>query len=73
MQLGPNGTMSALTVPAIHEDLPAMSSNRSYRALLTQAQIRAEIERNSGTQFDPTIARIMLSIIDEDKDYQLHE
>ena len=51
----------------------AMSSNRSYRALLTQAQIRAEIERNSGTQFDPTIAHIMLNIIDEDKDYQLHE
>jgi putative two-component system response regulator len=51
----------------------AMSSNRSYRSRLTQAQIRAEVERNSGTQFDPTMAHIMLNIIDEDKDYQLHE
>lgn len=49
----------------------AMASNRSYRNALPQKAVREEIERCSGTQFDPEIAKIMLEIIDEDKEYNL--
>ena len=58
---------------AVADAYDAMSSNRSYRELLPQAQIREEIVRCSGTQFDPKFAKIMVDIIDEDKDYQLRE
>jgi putative two-component system response regulator len=51
----------------------AMTSDRVYRKHLSQEVVRREIEANAGTQFDPQIARLMLQIIDEDKDYQLHE
>ncbi len=51
----------------------AMTSNRSYRKYLPQDVVRKEVERCSGSQFDPEIAAIMLSIIDEDIDYVLHE
>ena len=58
---------------AIADAYDAMASNRSYRQYLPQDAIRAEIEKNSGTQFDPQIAKYMLLIIDEDTDYVLHE
>ena len=48
-------------------------NNRSYRNYLPQEKVRSEIETNKGTQFDPEIAECMLSIIDDDKDYTLHE
>lgn len=51
----------------------AMSSKRSYRDVLPQEVVRAEIEQGKGTQFDPGIADIMLTIIDEDKGYDLRE
>jgi len=51
----------------------AMTSNRSYRKYLPQAKVRQELVDNRGTQFDETIANIMIKIIDEDTDYQLHE
>lgn len=51
----------------------AMTSNRSYRKLLSQEKVRSEIENGRGTQFDPDIADIMLSIIDEDKDYEMKQ
>ncbi len=51
----------------------AMTSNRSYRGYLPQEVVRAEVEKNAGTQFDPDIAKIMLQIIDEDTNYDLHE
>ena len=50
----------------------AMTSNRSYRAIMSQEKVRSEIENGRGTQFDPFFADIMLQIIDEDKDYNLH-
>lgn len=49
----------------------AMSSDRSYRKAMAQDVVRGEIERGMGTQFDPDIARIMLQMIDEDKEYRL--
>lgn len=51
----------------------AMTSNRSYRAYMQQDEVRSEIEKNKGTQFDPDVADCMLAIIDEDVNYELHE
>ncbi|MCR5154044.1 MAG: HD-GYP domain-containing protein [Lachnospiraceae bacterium] len=50
-----------------------MSSRRSYRDILPQSIIREEIEKNSGTQFDPVIAKAMLFLIDSDTKYTMHE
>ena len=50
-----------------------MTSNRSYRSVLPQEVVRAEIERCKGTQFDAEIADIMLQMIDEDTDYMLKQ
>ena len=51
----------------------AMTSKRSYSEPKTQAEVRAELVRCSGTQFDPGIIEIMTGIIDEDVDYNLRE
>jgi putative two-component system response regulator len=49
----------------------AMSSDRVFRKALPQHLVRQEIERNMGTQFDPTIAKVMLQMIDEDTEYKM--
>ena len=51
----------------------AMSSRRSYRDVLLQEIVRSEIEKGKGTQFDPVITEIAISMIDEDTDYQMRE
>ena len=51
----------------------AMTSKRSYRDSMPQAKVRDEITRGRGTQFDPKIADVILTIIDEDKDFRLRE
>ena len=51
----------------------AMTSNRSYSSVRPQQQVRDEIERCKGSQFDPDIADVMLAMIDDDKDYQMRE
>ena len=56
---------------AVADAYDAMSSDRSYRPHLSQEMIRSELENGKGTQFDPDFAEIMLSILDEDKDYRL--
>lgn len=58
---------------AVADAYDAMTSNRSYRNCLDQSIVRGEIERGVGRQFDPKFAKIMLHIIDEDTEYQLHE
>ena len=58
---------------AVADTYDAMTSNRSYRKFLPQEKVRSEIENNIGTQFDPEAARCMLKVIDDDKDYVLHE
>ena len=40
----------------------AMTSNRPYRPMLPLEQVRQEIQRNSGTQFDETLARTLLGL-----------
>jgi len=51
----------------------AMTSKRSYRDVLPQEVVLAEIEKGKGSQFDSDIAEHMVSIIKEDAAYQLHE
>ncbi len=51
----------------------AMTSKRSYRDVLSQEIVRGEIERGRGSQFDPKFADVMLQLIDEDKEYKMHE
>lgn len=58
---------------AIADAYDAMSSRRSYRDVLPQDQVRGEVEKGKGTQFDPVYAEIMLTMIDEDTDYQMRE
>jgi len=58
---------------AVADSYDAMTSTRSYREYMPQDRVRAEIEKNSGTQFDPKVAECMISIIDDDRNYVLHE
>ncbi len=51
----------------------AMTSNRSYRRYLTQEEVRNEIEKGMGTQFETEIAKKMLELIDSDPNYLMHE
>lgn len=57
---------------AVADAYDAMTSNRSYREVMPQSNVRSEIEKNSGTQFAPDIAELMLQMIDEDVDYKMH-
>ena len=58
---------------AVADAYDAMSSNRSYRFRLSQDVVRKELAEGRGSQFDPQFADIMISIIDEDKDYTLKD
>ncbi len=58
---------------AVADSYDAMSSRRSYRNVLSQDVIRYELTKGKGTQFDPRLADIMLSMMDEDKDYNMRE
>ena len=51
----------------------AMTSTRSYRAVMPQEKVRNEIENCKGKQFDPIIAQIMIEMIDEDINYKMKE
>ena len=58
---------------AVADAYDAMTSRRSYRGILPQDIVRNEIKNGKGKQFDPTFADIMLTMIEEDKDYILRE
>lgn len=49
---------------AVADAYDAMTSDRSYRDALGMQKVRGEIERETGTQFDPEFAAIMLRLID---------
>ncbi|MCR5786627.1 MAG: HD-GYP domain-containing protein [Acholeplasmatales bacterium] len=51
----------------VADSFDAMNSNRIYRDKLTKEYIISELTNNKGTQFDPKIAEIMLSLIEEGK------
>ena len=58
---------------AVADAYDAMTSNRSYRSYMAQDKVRAEMVSGSGVQFDPAVAEKMIEIMDEDKEYALHE
>lgn len=58
---------------AVADAYDAMTSNRSYRSVIPQAIVRKEIESGMGKQFDPKMAKIMLNMIDEDKNYDMRD
>lgn len=74
----PDG-LSGMDIPeeariiAVADTYDAMTSRRSYRDVLPQEVVRSEIEKGVGTQFDPRFSRIMLQMIDEDKEYQMRQ
>ena len=49
---------------AVADALDAMTSDRPYRRALSLAHARAEIQRCSGTQFDPQVVEVFLSLPD---------
>ena len=55
-------------IAAVADTFDAMTSKRSYRDSLPIDVVRAEIERCSGTQFGPNIAKVFLDIMDNDFD-----
>lgn len=55
-------------IVAVADTFDAMTSKRSYRDSLPIDVVRAEIERCSGTQFDPNIAKVFLDIMNNDFD-----
>lgn len=55
-------------IAAVADTFDAMTSKRTYRNALPLDVVKAEIERCSGTQFDPTIAKVFIDILDNNYD-----
>ena len=55
-------------IAAVADTFDAMTSKRTYRNALPLDVVKAEIERCSGTQFDPTIATVFIDILDNNYD-----
>ena len=45
----------------------AMTSDRPYRAAMSPADARRELEANAGTQFDPLVVRTLGAVLDEER------
>lgn len=58
---------------AVADTYDAMTSQRSYRAAMSQQKVKEELERAKRTQLDPFLANIMLDMIAEDKNYEMRE
>ena len=55
-------------IAAVADTFDAMTSKRTYRNALPLDVVRGEIERCSGTQFDPVIAKVFIDILDNNYD-----
>ena len=49
----------------IADAFDAMTSNRVYRQKMDMDYVLSELHKGSGTQFDPNIVKIMISLIEE--------
>ena len=58
---------------AVADAYDAMTSKRSYREPMTQAEVRQQIVDGIGKQFDPYYANLMLKIIDQDTEFTMRE
>lgn len=57
---------------AVADTYDAMTSKRTYNHFISQADVRKEMIRARGTQLDPLIVDIMLELIDEDTEFEMH-
>ena len=55
-------------IAAVADTFDAMTSKRTYRNALDLDVVKSEIERCSGTQFDPEIAKVFLDILNNQYD-----
>ena len=55
-------------IAAVADTFDAMTSKRTYRNALPLDVVKEEIERCSGTQFDPNIAKVFLDILNNEYD-----
>ncbi len=55
-------------ITAVVDTFDAMTSKRTYRNAIPLEDVKAEIERCSGTQFDPEIAKVFLDILNNHYD-----
>lgn len=60
-------------IVSVADAYDAMTSRRSYRDPIPQQQVREELVKGSGTQFDPEFARIMIHLLDIDSEYEMKE
>jgi response regulator RpfG family c-di-GMP phosphodiesterase len=58
---------------AVADAVDAMASHRIYRPSMTLDEVREEVVRNSGTQFDPVIVRVLCGLWDQKDLRQLLE
>ena len=63
----------AARIICVADSYDAMTSKRSYSDVRAQSEVRDELLRCSGTQFDPVIAGHMISLIDADTEYRMNE
>ncbi|WP_311135940.1 PocR ligand-binding domain-containing protein [Acetobacterium malicum] len=45
---------------AIADAYDAMTSERSYKSTLSEAEVRTELQKNAGTQFDPDLVQLFI-------------
>ncbi len=55
---------------AVADAFDAMTTDRPYRKALTVEEARQELERNTGSQFDPVVVQVFIMVL-EKNDYQL--
>ena len=58
---------------AVADAYDAMTSKRSYSDVIPQMQVREELLKGMGTQFDPQYAKIMIHLLDKDEEYKMKE
>ena len=58
---------------AVADSLDAMTTDRPYRKAMSFHAAIEEIQRNSGTQFDPQIVEAFLASLDDPLFQQMHE
>ncbi len=44
----------------------AMTTDRSYRAAMSEATAREELKRNASSQFDPEVVDALIAVLDEE-------
>ncbi|MEA1976010.1 MAG: hypothetical protein U9N10_10870 [Bacillota bacterium] len=51
----------------------AMTSERSYRKGMSSEKAIIEIQKNSGSQFDPELAKVFVQMIENNEDNNIKE